>query len=141
MGLHRLDQKQTVLQVPFNIALSVVLAIYMGIDGIIIGTIVSIFFFSTIYKGRYIYEFVFEKDARSYYVKTALDCLRTGVCFAVIYLIGAAFPAVGLLPFVVKAVVLLPVIPCMIALAFATDRDFRFSVGVMRNKFMHKKNG
>lgn len=77
LGLQRLDQKQMVLQVPFNIISSVALALIYGLDGIILGTVLTLLVFPLRYKGFILFKKVFEIKPMIYYWKSIKDLIQS----------------------------------------------------------------
>ena len=127
MGLHRLDQKQTVLQVPFNIIVSIFFAKWLGITGVIWGTIVSILIFSIGFKGKFLYEIAFGQKASKYYIKTFKDALLTSGVFILAYLLSNLVLVTTVVGFLVKSVLLSFGLVCICIAVFSIDSEFRRS--------------
>lgn len=76
MGLHRLDAKQMVFQTLLNIALSLGGGLLIGLEGILLGSLLSMIIFSTLYKGKVIYEKVFNISPKVYYLNLLDEYIR-----------------------------------------------------------------
>ena len=138
MGLHKLDQKQMIAQVPFNIIVSIILAKFLGLNGIILGTILSILIFSFGFKGKYLYEFAFHENIRKYFSKTFKDFVLSGILFTVIFLITNKFRTITFGAFIIKAALMSIGIIISSMAIFATDREFRSSMLTLVRKFLKK---
>ena len=139
MGLHKLDQKQMIAQVPFNIVISIILAKMIGLNGIIIGTILSILIFSFGFKGKYLYEFAFHEDTKKYFLKTTKDFTLSGFLFAVVYLFTCRFRTISIGAVILKVIVMSICIGLVSLVLFSIDREFReFVLGLQRKLLKNK---
>jgi len=125
LGLHRLDQKQVIAQVPANIVFSVVLARYIGLDGIVWGTILSLVIFSFGFKGRYLYQYVFDKKISIYYIKTLKNSLLSLLVFIAIVIINSIYIIDSFIGFFIKAIVLFVITTLMATVVMLFDVNFR----------------
>lgn len=125
MGLHRLDQKQTVMQVPFNIVVSILLAMKMGLNGVIIGTILSILIFSIGFKGKYLYEHAFEVNVKVYYIKVLKNFVLTAIDFIIIYYISNYFVTKSIVAFLIKVILISIFSTIIVCGMHMCDKEFR----------------
>lgn len=135
MGMQKLDQKQMILQVPCNIITSIVFAIPWGLEGILLGTVVSILIFSTGFKGRFLYERAFGKTALNYYTRTSVDGVLSLFLFLLIWLFGTKFEAHTVRVFVIKVFAEGCLILVFATLLFLTVPTFRKA---LRDTFFKK---
>lgn len=106
MGLHRLDAKQMVFQTILNVILSVVGGFLIGLEGILIGSLVSMFTFSTLYKGCAIYKHVFGQSIKTYIVSLADEYIRFVISGAVVcFLMNWILPTTSVIHWLIRAVV------------------------------------
>lgn len=106
MGLHYLDVKQMLYQTVLNIVLSIGGGFVLGLEGIILGSFVSMFIFSTLYKGSVIYENVFNQTKRIYLKSLCNEYVRfifSGAC--VYFLMCRLLSTVSVITWLVRAVV------------------------------------
>lgn len=140
MGLHRLDQKQMVLQVPFNIISSIIFVKLLGIDGVILGTILSIVIFSLCFKGKYLYQYSFGMKSLKYFFKTFKDALLASLVFAFTFFVSEKFVAKTLVCFALKTIVLGVFIVTTSFMLFSISADFRYSLKIMISKAKSRLN-
>ena len=140
MGLHKLDQKQMIAQVPFNIVISIFLARRMGLNGVILGTILSLLIFSFGFKGMYLYRYAFHREIAKYYKKTVKELAVTGILFVIIYIITNRFPTYSLGTFVFKVLVMTIVIVLLTLSVFSFDKEFKEIMLSFKNKVVGRKN-
>lgn len=138
MGLHKLDQKQMIAQVPFNIVVSIILAKLIGLNGIIIGTILSLLIFSFGFKGKYLYEIAFHENVKKYYEKIMKDFVLSGILFAAIYLITSRFRTYFITAFMIKVVIMTVVVGLLSLLLFSTNREFREAMLSFKDKVLKR---
>ena len=67
LGLHKYDEKASVIQVIFNVAASILMVKQFGVNGVVMGTILSILCFPSITKPYIIYKYVFKKPIILYF--------------------------------------------------------------------------
>ena len=104
LGLQKLDQKQMVLQVPFNIIISIILAFIYGLDGILLGTVITLIVFPIRYKGFIIYKKVFEVNPLIYYRNSITDLIKTGIILSFLFFMSNLFPAKNIYIFLLKLI-------------------------------------
>jgi len=80
LGIHKLDAPQMALQAVLNIILSILGGYFLGLEGILLGTILSVFVFSTIFKGAVIYKHIFIKSFWNYLIDILIEILKFVVC-------------------------------------------------------------
>lgn len=106
LGLQKIDQKQMIIQVFANIIFSILLVMKMGINGIIVGTILSLVIFSVGYKGYAIYKVVFEVKTDLFFRRTICDGLFAFMCCSATFLITKLFVVRTIIALMLKAIVL-----------------------------------
>lgn len=84
MGVHNLDAKQMIHQAVLNIILSTFLGYFFSLEGILFGTLISVFIFSTIYKGIIIFEKVFEQKKIEYIINLFKEHIRLVIVITIV---------------------------------------------------------
>ena len=139
LGLHKLDQKQIIAQVPLNIISSVILAKYMGLNGVIWGTILSLIVFSFGFKGRYLYQYVFNQKISIYYTKIIKNSLLSILIFVFIMKLNNVYVIDSFIAFFIKAVVLMAITTFLATSMMMLDVDFRNYIIKMIKQLKNKK--
>ncbi len=88
MGLHKMDEKQMVLQAGFVIVLECIGGFFFGMEGILLGALLPVITFTTIYKGLIINKKIFIirlkdylKDISGVLIKAVCICgISVGLC-------------------------------------------------------------
>lgn len=68
-GMYKIDAHISIIQAVINLAVSIVLGYYIGIGGVLIGTLVSYVFVACIFKPILIYKNIFNKNPICYYIE------------------------------------------------------------------------
>lgn len=140
MGLHKLDQKQMLLQVPVNIIASIALVFILGIDGVVIGSIIALVLCSICFKGMYLYKFSFNENTSLYYIKTIKDSLLAAVILFITYFCSKIYIANSIISFLIK-VIIMSIVICIYAVAIlAFSKDFRTVLNVLYKKMKYTEH-
>lgn len=127
LGLHHVDKNIMMLQALFNLVLSILFVNFIGIQGIILGTIISTLLFPTLSKPYVIYKYVFEKKVAFYYFEWIKQAIVMSLTFVISYMIVSKIVISNLfVSFVVKAFLSF-IIPNMIyIILFRKKEEFNY---------------
>lgn len=128
MGLHRLDQKYIIMQIPFNIIVSIIFVFLLGIEGVILGTILSLMLFSLNFKGKLLYQYSFGKSRMSYYKKTLVDIVKFFSVVIFVFIIKDIIIPESIVGFVLKTLVMAIIVCLFVLLISLLDKDFKYDL-------------
>lgn len=126
LGKQDLDQKQAIYQVILNIILSVALAkLGLGLNGIIIGSIISIIIFGVCYKGAVIYRKIFGQSLRKYVKDIVKRIIIDSIIMTIIYFFTVHTAVYNFIEFILKAFIMLLIESLIIVAVYSTNRNVR----------------
>lgn len=132
-GIYDEDKWSPFVQAIINLAVSIVLAKLMGINGVIIGTIVSSII-PNFTRAYYIYKLVFKEKLIKHFVKYFLPYNITFILLSlVISFIRKTITANGIVGLVIMALISIVVYTIGIVLVFARYSEFKYVVWVAKN--------
>ncbi len=88
LGLFKESNKAILLEAFLNFTLSIILIFSMGINGVLLGTVISTMITTFLYFPYYIYKNVFEEKPRKYFIKYFACLLITIALITIIKIIG-----------------------------------------------------
>lgn len=122
------DIKSPILESAINFVVSIVLGLKIGLDGIIIGTIVSNIIVILIYKPILVFERCFDKDWREYIKVYGNYFILTTISFITLNFITKPFILENInswLEWIIYAIKISSISFIVISLIFLTNKDFR----------------
>lgn len=140
LGIFWYDRHKPVIESVINIVASIPLAIYMGVPGVLLGTLISTVTTSLWVEPLVLYKYGFKKKATTYFLKYILYAVITliagGVCWFICenILIGNKFVL-----FVTKAIIC-GIIPNIIfLLAYFKTKPFKMLFNILKSKIFSRK--
>ena len=140
LGLQKLDQRQMLLQVPFNIIISIILGYKLGLDGIILGTIITLLVFPVRYKGYIIYKKVFCVKSGLYFKKILIDSSISFIILIILFLLTNHFIAETILHLVLKVIIFILIIISLNVLAMSIN-NYKVFIEFLKRKCHILKGG
>ena len=138
-GLYWQDRYKAVVEALINLTVSMVLAAFLGIAGIFIGTTVSLLATSFWIEPMVVFKYGFHCSARSYFLHYIENTLITLLTIIIVWRICEGLPGTGL-PLFIGKMVMCVVVGNMGYLAVYCRRDeFRYFVWLLRNFIFQKK--
>lgn len=107
LGLFKEGKLVPLISAILNIALSILLGLLMGIQGIFLATILSILATTFWYMPSVIYKKIFDKDIWAYFKKVGIFTLPFIISYIVIYLVLSLIPGTSILYFILKVIITL----------------------------------
>lgn len=134
-GLFWNDRFKAIFEALINLAVSIVLGIFIGLPGIIIGTIVSNLATCFWVEPLVLYKHGFKRSPKAYFVKYFVYFLINSICFVVTFFACFYLPLTGFLGIFVKFLIclLLPNL-VFITLTFKT-KEFEYILNIVMKKF------
>lgn len=132
-GLFVQGKYRPVIMAALNIGISILLAKYIGIAGIILGTLISRALTQLWYDPWLIYRMVFFKSVWEYFLVYFLYIAVTvGCCAASQFLLGAVYPGSGFVQLIIGLVISLVISNLAIVLLFCSTREFKAIMEIVK---------
>lgn len=132
-GLFWYDRYKPLLESGINLTVSLVLVQFMGIEGVIIGTIFSTLTTCVTVEPYVLYKYGFKISSKGYYLKYAMHTGITVVVGFVTWTACSVFSSVTLGSFIGKLIIA-AIIPNMIFLAiFWKSQEFQYLLRILKN--------
>lgn len=117
-----------------NLVTSVVLAHFIGLVGVVVGTIVCRLVTTFIFEPRYLFKTVFKKSSLSYFGRQLLMFSVTIIAFIICYLVcGWINIGIGLWQFLVKAIICCCIVLSVFVICFFKTSEFKYIIGLMKD--------
>ena len=134
MGLFQKDQIKPIVEAITNLVLSIILTIKFGVEGIILGTILSMLFVCVGTEAHVLYKYGFNRKVKEYF-KLYLKYLIIGGAIFLVVFFGTRFIAgTSIIMFVIKVLVtVILTIGLLVLFTFKTD-EFQFYAQKLFNR-------
>lgn len=131
-GLYKPDRFVPIISAVVNLVLSIILVKYLGLSGVIIGTIVSTLSFSFWIKPIIVYKYIFKKNIREYFVDMFLKSTFIFICGWICWKIGEnLFYEYTLLNLLNKLVICI-IIPNILVVIFTfKSKEFKYLYNII----------
>lgn len=133
VGLFIQDAYKPIVESVLNIVLSIVLCRYIGLAGIILGTILSSVTFVIWIEAYVLYKNYFKLNFMRYFARYGINLLVFGAVGTGVYFLCSLMPAAGIGWFIVKALVCLVAVNLLFALIFSRTEEFRYCLVLGKN--------
>lgn len=104
-GMWNIDNKKPYVEIVVNIILNIILVNFIGINGVIISTIVSMLFVSLIWETRAFFNKYFNENTKQYYKKLLLYIFMTCLGCMSTYFVCNLINLYGIVGFILKIIV------------------------------------
>ena len=139
LGLFWADTKRPVIEGITNLVTSIILGIYLGFDGIIIGTIITNLFVNLAIEPRIIFHYGLRSSTVGYYLHSAGRLLLTALIAAICLFANSFIPFSGILEILIKTAVTAAITILSFCIAYRKDPDIKIITGTIRTAFRRKK--
>ncbi len=124
-GLFKQDQLKPVFEAMINLVASIVLGIFMGLNGIILGTIISTILAPFWVEPKVVYKHYFKKRLWSYFKQYLIDVIVMLGVGAVCYLTCYFIPDGGIWLMLAKFTVCAPLCLILLVIAYLPNKQFK----------------
>lgn len=140
LGIFWYDRHKPIVESIINIVCSIPLAIYMGVSGVLLGTLISTVTTSLWVEPYVLYKYGFKKKVISYFAKYFGYTLTTLIAGAICWLVCDNLPDMNIyILFVTKAAVC-GIIPNVIfLLAYFKTKPFKMLLNILKSKILSRK--
>ena len=134
LGLFWFDRYKPLAEAAINLILSIVLAQYIGIAGIFIGTIVSSILAPIWVEPYILYKRGFKESPLRYYSKLIEYTLFTVATTALVYIINCSITFVPnlVLGFILKSVISIAIFTILVVIIYGRTEEFRYYINLVR---------
>lgn len=123
-GLFTIDTWKPIVESIVNIGVSIGLAFWIGIDGVFIGTVVSIMSARFWVEPYVVYKHIFGKSCKSYFLRYALDVVIMVASCAICYFVCGLIPEGGLWLLIAKFAVCIVLSNILLLIAYSFTPEF-----------------
>jgi len=127
-GLLSQDKYRPILEVVVNLVLSIVLAKFIGVNGIIVGTIVSMVVGPIITEPYVVYKHLFKENVFKYYIRYICNLIVTALIFALCFYLCNLVVGYGILQLGLKLIICVVVFNFAYLLLTFWTKNFKESV-------------
>ncbi|PWL55891.1 MAG: sugar translocase [Clostridium cadaveris] len=137
-GVFQQSKFRPVASVVINIVSSIILAKYMGIGGVFLGTIISRLLTYFWIDPIVIYKNIFKKPAFEYFSMYLKGVLTIGVAGIILFKLNCFYKEITILIFILKAIITFIVPNIIFFLIYRKDNCFLYYKGLVKNIFKKK---
>ena len=140
LGIFWYDRHKPIVESVINLVASIPLAIYMGVEGVLLGTLISTVKTSLWVEPYVLYKHGFNKKSTTYFVKYISYTLVTVFAGGVCWLICNNLPINNTYILFVTKAVICGIIPNIIfLLAYFRTKPFKMLLNILKKKLFSRK--
>lgn len=132
-GLYWQDRWKPLVEALVNLGVSILLAFFMGIDGIFIGTIISTFAAPLWVEPLVLYKHYFKKKVSTYFTRYLLDFLIMAVSCVICYIVCYFIPDGSIWWLILKFAVCIMLSNVLLILAYLPTKEFKEWLGLIKD--------
>jgi len=132
-GIYWQGKSKPLVEVAVNLVLSLILLKYMGIAGIFLGTVITILLVDVTVEPYLVFKYVLNGKKRTYYLKYIIYFLITVIAYVVTSLICSFIPGVGIIPFILKAIVVVILASLILITLTIKTKEFKYTFNLAIN--------
>lgn len=125
-GLFYKGRFRPLISVILNIVFSVILMQFMGLTGILLGTLLSFLLSTFIYDPQLIYKNVFKRNVLSYYAKLLLQVGFIGIVGALCYLLISQFAITNVFTWILGGILIFIISNLCFWICFRWTKEFKY---------------
>lgn len=133
-GMWMADVGKPYVEAFFNLAVNICLVQIIGINGVVISSIIAMGFISLPWEAHVLFKKYFKKKESKYYKELVWMILTMSLGGIVTYLICSVFPMIGVIPFIIKMLICALVPNVLFVLLFSKNKDFVNAMYFLRSQ-------
>lgn len=133
-GMWNIDNKKPYIEIIVNLALNIILVNWIGINGVIISTIVSMLCISLIWETKVFFKEYFNETTISYYKKLLLYIFTTIMGCILTYAICSCITIGGIMGFIFKIIICVLVPNVVLIILCRKNENFKYAVKLLKRK-------
>ena len=130
-GIYWKGKMKPILEVIINLVISIILVKYIGIAGIFLGTVITILLVDVTIEPYLAFKYVFKDKIYKYYIKYVFYLLIVCITYLLTNLICLMIPGIGILSFIIKAIIAAIVINMMIIITMFKTKEFKYTFNLI----------
>ena len=138
-GLFRYKKWCPICEAITNLIASIILVKYMGLPGVILGTILGYVLFPLWVEPWVVYKYFYNKSSKGYWKKWISYFLVGAIIAVLTYWICSFLPSYGLVAFLIKCVICVVVPNICMLIIFGRTEEFKYYLGLVESIFKRKK--
>ncbi len=138
MGLMRYDKWKSIAEAAINIVLSIILAKYLGLAGVLLGTTASSLLTCTWVEPYMLYKHGFKSGVGSFFIRYGVYTAVTAVALGATVILADLVTTGGILGLAIKLLICLTVPNIIYAVAYFKTDEFKYFYMSFLKKFSNK---
>ena len=139
-GIYWQDRWKPIAEAIINLVVSIILGLWIGINGIFIGTIVSTLFAPFWIEPKVVYKYYFERSPKDYFVKYLLNTLIMVATSVICYFVCSLIPNSNLLYLLLKFGVCILLSNIILCVMYSPFKEFRELIKFAKQLITRKKD-
>lgn len=140
LGIFWYDRHKPIVESVINLVASIPLAIYMGVEGVLLGTLISTVTTSLWVEPYVLYKHGFQKKATPYFIKYCVYTLVTIFAGGVCWIICNNLPINNMYILFMTKAIICGIIPNIIfLLAYFRTKPFKMLLNILKKKLFSRK--
>lgn len=133
-GLYWYNKYMPIYESLINLVASIVLVNYIGVAGVIVGTIISSVLTCVWIEPHVLYKYGFHRSAKNFYLRYIKYFVLFLIIISVTCFANMLLPESGFVPFIMKCLVCFTLPNLMMILFFHHTDEFKYLVGIVKRK-------
>ncbi len=138
-GFYNKDRYIPLIQAFINILFSILLAYYIGFNGVILGTAIS--YLTTVFwnKPYMIFKYIFKESPLKYYLNCIFSCMVLVVIYLVdFYVLSKLNLSINLVNLIISGIIVSIIYVAIISIVYFNKREFRFCLNSAKKILLKK---
>lgn len=131
-GIFWQDRFSPIFESVINLSASIILGIFLGLNGIILGTIISTVFAPLWVEPKVLHKYYFQKRVKGYFLRYLRDFIVLLACGTICYFICALIPTGGLLLLIARFAVVVILSVLLLTICYLPTKDFKSTFGWLK---------
>jgi len=134
-GHYKADRYVAIIQAIVNLAVSIVLGYYIGLSGVILGTLVSYLTVGFIFRPLLLIKSIFNKSAFEYFFEQAKYGMTLLVVFIINYILYRYINLdTNIITILFKGSIVAIIYFVIVSILFNQNKSFKYLIGLIKNK-------
>ena len=136
-GLWEIDKYRPIVEALFNLVTNIILVQIIGLNGIVISTIISMIIIGTPWENFVFIKKYFNEKLNRYYIFVFCNVVKIAITMIITYLICKMIPNNGMLNFMIKTIVCVASTSTILFINFHKKNVFSRIKEIVKRRFIH----
>ena len=132
-GLYKINRKVPIIQAIINLIFSIILGKYLGIGGVVLGTLISYLSVGIIAKPILIYKYLFNKTANKYLEKQLINFVILALTYFIIKYVISFIEINSFLTLILVGIIIMILYILIICILNLKNENFNYLINVAKN--------